>query len=140
MTEYKCLDCGWSTSRLIRINNPRCSKCDSSNTEVTEKEVEIEVERYQTYTPEDYRKVHKINMDIINGVPLEEIEGLKLEETLASTSEERAQRGQWGTAFCHSSAVWVRWGHNPTDSTRDVVRKCGVSLIKSYYDGEPEYF
>jgi hypothetical protein len=141
VNEYTCLDCGWTTTRVMRLVPPtKCSRCDSSNTQGVEKELEVEIETYETHTPEDYRKAHRITMDLINGVPLEEIKELGLEESLARTSEERAKRGQWGRMFSCSSSPWISWGHGPSDTVREIVKKCGVTLVKYYYDGEPQYF
>jgi hypothetical protein len=140
MFMYTCAECGWSTARVFRMTYPRCSRCDSPHPpKVEEKEFLLETEFYETHTPEEYRKCRDVAMDIINGKPLEEIEGLDLDEELARTGEERALRGQWGRCFTTSFCPWIMFGNEHEMTTRDIVKKYNVSLIP-FYRGETEYF
>lgn len=80
--DYECPDCGWKASRGSFLLSPACSLCGSENLPIiTEREIVKEIETHESYTEEDYARVRKITQDIIDGKPLEEIEGLDLGES-----------------------------------------------------------
>jgi hypothetical protein len=91
--QHECVDCGWKTWRDFVIEDPICSKCESTNTKVTEDELIREIVVNDTYTPEEYENAKRIAQEIVDGKPLEEIEGLGLDTDLTGdairTSAER---------------------------------------------------
>jgi hypothetical protein len=77
--KHECVECGWSIWRDYVINDAVCSQCGSAiPPHITEEELVREITVYDTYTPEDYARAKKVAVDILAGVPLEEIEGLDL--------------------------------------------------------------
>jgi hypothetical protein len=78
--KHECVECGHSTWRDFIIEDPMCVQCQSTNPpNITEDELVKEVVINNSYTPEDYAQAKRIAQEIIDGKPLEEIEGLGLD-------------------------------------------------------------
>lgn len=87
--QHECVDCGWKIWRDYPVENPKCSQCESTNPpKVTEDELIREMVTHDTYTPEDYERAKRIAQEIVDGKPLEEIEGLDVSTDLLSAAEE----------------------------------------------------
>lgn len=80
--KYECVDCGHNTWRDSVLEAPICTECQSTAPpKVTEDELVKEIVVNDTYTPEDYENAKRIAHEIIDGKPLEEIDGLNLGDT-----------------------------------------------------------
>lgn len=79
---HECSDCGHSTWRDYVIEDAVCIECGSpAPPKVTEDELVKEIVMNDTYTPEEYENAKRIAQEIVDGKPLEEIEGLNLGDT-----------------------------------------------------------
>jgi hypothetical protein len=78
--KYECNECGHSTWRDYLLEDPVCTECGSAaSPKITEDELVKEIVMYDAYTPEDYENAKRIAQEIIDGKPLEEIDGLQLD-------------------------------------------------------------
>jgi hypothetical protein len=76
---YECPECFHSTWRDYVVESPVCSECQSTKIPtVTEDELVREIVTNESHSPEEYERAKRITQDIIEGKPLEEIEGLDL--------------------------------------------------------------
>lgn len=94
--QYECVDCGWKIWRDYIIDSPICSSCQSTRPPtIVEDELVKEVVINDTYTPEDYEQAKRIAQEIIEGKPLEEINGLILgiDENLRSIAKRSRMLG-----------------------------------------------
>jgi hypothetical protein len=135
---YEC-SCGWISSRVMRMHNPVCSRCGSTTPKITENELVTETELYSYHTPEEYSNITRIISEIIEGKPIEDIEGLRINEDIGRTTEERAQDSRSLCGSVCSSSPWVMHGHGYETTTRDIVKKYNVSIAPSYSE-DVEYF
>jgi hypothetical protein len=79
--KHECPDCGWFAWRGINLQNATCSQCGCEKPPIiTEDEIIREITFPDAYTQEEYEEAKRITRDIIDGKPLEEIEGLDLAE------------------------------------------------------------
>jgi hypothetical protein len=79
--QHECVDCGWKIWRDYIIPEPICSACESTNPpKITEDELVREIVINDTYTPEEYENAKRIAQEIVDGKPLEEIDGLGLSD------------------------------------------------------------
>lgn len=78
--QHECVDCGWKIWRDYPIEEGAiCSACESTNPPtITEDELIREIVINESYTPEEYENAKRIAQEIVDGKPLEEIEGLNL--------------------------------------------------------------
>jgi hypothetical protein len=88
--QHECVDCGWKIWRDYPIvDSPRCSQCESTNPpKITEDELIREMIINDTYSPEDYDRAKRIAQEIIDGKPLEEIDGLNVASDMLASLEE----------------------------------------------------
>ena len=78
---HECVECGHSTWRDYIVERAICYECLSTKPpKVTEDELIKQIEIRDTYTPEEYKQAKRIAQEIIEGKPLEEIEGLDLDD------------------------------------------------------------
>jgi hypothetical protein len=111
--QHECVDCGWKIWRDFVIEDPICSKCESTNTKVTEDELIREIVVNDTYTPEEYENAKRIAQEIVDGKPLEEIEGLglgtDLTEDALRISAERCLASGAGVGLSSSCFSVLQW-------------------------------
>ncbi len=99
---HECSDCGHSTWRDYVIEDAVCSECGSpAPPKVTEDELVKEIVMNDTYTPEDYENAKRIAQEIVDGKPLEEIEGLNLGDAYDSSEDMRIFK----MCFGHSKRI-----------------------------------
>jgi hypothetical protein len=98
--QHECVDCGWKIWRDYEIESPVCSKCESTKPpKITEDELIRELIINDTYDPEDYENAKRIAQEIIDGKPLEEIEGLNVSDDLNLRSEPASANLLRGAGF-----------------------------------------
>lgn len=85
--QHECVDCGWKIWRDYVIEDPVCSKCESTKPpKVTEDELVREIIINDTFNPQDYERAKQVAQDLIDGKPLEEIDGIELYESVSDES------------------------------------------------------
>jgi hypothetical protein len=126
---YECPDCGHKIWRDFLIKNPCCLDCGSTNPPIVTEDVLVKyMEILDTFTSEQFEEAKRITLEICEGKPLEEIEGLEVfdmdDETMLTEPMGRYTMLSKAVSFFTSIRSCSGWS--------DIFRTCFLGPLSSH--------